>query len=127
MYHNRTERMPVNKYYYFVEDLDVTDDSIPDGVLIRQVSIKDNFINYHKNMYISENKLKEMINHNHSQTKQKPLLVSNKIINDIKNKNIDLSTIPRIVISKKSYFAQLLHKKNINETILLKDLNNLFK
>ena len=120
--------MPVNKYYYFVEDLDVTDDGIPDGVLVRQVSIKNNFITYHKNMYISENKLKDMINHNNSQEiKEKPLLVSNKIINDIKNKNVDLTTIPRIVISKKSYFAQLLHKKNINEKTLLKDLNNLFK
>ena len=53
--------MPVNKYYYFVEDLDVTDDGIPDGVLVRQVSIKNDFITYHKNMYISENKLIEML------------------------------------------------------------------
>jgi alanine racemase len=119
--------MPVNKYYYFIEDLDVTADGIPDGVLVRQVSIKDNFINYHKNMYISVKKLKEMIKLETSEIKHKPILVSNKIINDIKNKNVDLATIPRIVISKKSYFAQLLHKKNINQTTLLKDLNNLFK
>lgn len=119
--------MPVNKYYYFVEDLDVTDDGIPDGVLVRQVSIKDDFITYHKNMYISENKLIEMLKHEVTTVKHKSLLVSNKMINDIKNKNVDLSTIPRIVISKKSYFAKLLHKKNINEAILLKDLNNLFK
>jgi hypothetical protein len=120
--------MPVNKYYYFVEDLDVTDDGIPDGVLVRQISIKDNFITYHKNMYISEKKLKEMIKSNdNNQTKHKPILVSNKMINDIKNKNVDLSTIPRIIISKKSHFSLLLHKKNINETTLLKDLNNLFK
>jgi hypothetical protein len=119
--------MPLNKYYYFIEDLDITDDGIPDGVLVRQISIKDNFITYHKNMYISENKLKDMIIHELSNIKHKQLLVSNKIINDIKNKNIDLSTIPRIVISKKSYFAKLLHKKNINEATLLKDLNNLFK
>jgi hypothetical protein len=120
--------MPVNKYYYFIEDLDVTDDGIPDGVLVRQVSIKDNFISYHKNMYISENKLKEMIKHdNNKEIKHQAILVSNKIINDIKNKNIDLSTIPRIVISKKSFFAKLLHKKNINQETLLKDLNNLFK
>jgi hypothetical protein len=119
--------MPVNKYYYFVEDLDVTDDGIPDGVLVRQVSIKNNFITYRKNMYISENKLKDMIKTEITTIKYKPILVSNKIINDIKNKNIDLTNIPRILISKKSYFSQLLHNKNINEKTLLKDLNNLFK
>lgn len=119
--------MATKKYYYFVEDLDVTDDGIPDGVLVRQVSIKDNFINYHKNMYISENKLKIMIKNEFTQTKHKSLLVSVKMINDIKNKKVDLSAIPRIIISKKSYFAKLIKNNNINEEILLKDLNNLFK
>ena len=45
------------KYYYFIEDLDVTNDKIPDGILVRQVTIKNNIINYHKNMFITENTL----------------------------------------------------------------------
>jgi hypothetical protein len=114
------------KYYYFIEDLDVTNDKIPDGILVRQVTIKNNIINYHKNMFITENTLKSMITENKSGIKHKSLLVSIKVMNDIKNKNIDLSTIPRIVISKKSHFAKLLHK-TISEEVLLKHLNNMFK
>ena len=51
------------KYYYFIEDLDITADNIPDGVLVRQfkINIKDNLIIYNKNMYLSENKLKNII------------------------------------------------------------------
>ena len=115
------------KYYYFIEDLDVTDDNIPDGVLIRQftINIGTNTINYTKNNYITVNKLKEILvidtDKNH-----KPILVSNKFINDIKNTNIELKSLPRIIISKKSFFANLLHKKNINMNNLLKKLNNLF-
>lgn len=115
------------KYYYFIEDLDVTDDNIPDGVLIRQfsINIEDNRINYTKNNYITVNKLRELLeiddNKNH-----KPILISNKMMNDIKNRNVELGTLPRIIISKKSFFADLLHKKNINIDKLLKSLNKLF-
>jgi hypothetical protein len=115
------------KYYYFIEDLDVTNDKIPDGVLVRQVTIKNNTINYKKNMYITENKLRAMITEDKSGVKHKPLLVSIKIMNDIKNKNIELSSIPQIIISKKSHFANLLHKKNISQEIILRSLNNIFK
>ena len=27
------------KYYYFIEDLDITSDNIPDGVLVRQIKL----------------------------------------------------------------------------------------
>jgi hypothetical protein len=114
------------KYYYFIEDLDVTNDNIPDGVLVRQFTIKDNFITYHNNNFITEDKLKSLLEQDSTKIKHKPLLVSNKILNEIKNKHVNLSTIPRIIISKKSYFAHLLHKKNIDENLLLKKLNNLF-
>lgn len=118
--------MPL-KYYYFIEDLDVTDDNIPDGVLIRQFSInqRNNTINYTKNNYITVNKLKEILVIDDDKT-HKPILLSNKVMNDIKNANVELKSIPRIIISKKSFFAKLLHKKNIDMNILLKKLNNLF-
>lgn len=115
------------KYYYFIEDLDVTDDNIPDGVLIRQFSIneKDNRINYTKNNYITVNKLKEILVID-TDKKHKPILISNKMMNDIKNRNISLGSLPRIIISKKSFFADLLHKKNINMDKMLENLNKLF-
>jgi 3-methyladenine DNA glycosylase Mpg len=118
--------MPL-KYYYFIEDLDVTDDTIPDGVLIRQFTInqRTNTINYTKNNYITVNKLKEILVIDDDK-KHKPILLSNKVMNDIKNTNIELKSIPRIFISKKSFFADLLHKKNINMNIFLANLNKLF-
>jgi 3-methyladenine DNA glycosylase Mpg len=118
--------MPL-KYYYFIEDLDVTDDNIPDGVLIRQFSInqRTNTINYTKNNYITVNKLKEILVIDDDK-KHKPILLSNKIMNDIKNRNIELNSIPRIIIGKKSFFADLLHTKNINMNKFLINLNKLF-
>ena len=115
------------KYYYFIEDLDITDDNIPDGVLIRQFTIntKTNFINYTKNNFITVNKLKELLEIDPNK-KHKPILISNKKMNDIKNRNIDLGSLPRIIISKKSFFADLLHRKNIDMNKLLIKLNNLF-
>lgn len=113
------------KYYYFIEDLDITDDNIPDGILIRQFTIKNNFINYTKNNFITVNKLKELLEIDPNK-KHKPILISNKQMNDIKNNNIELSSLPRIIISKKSFFANLLHKKNINITKFLQKLNKLF-
>ena len=51
------------KYYYFIEDLDITSDNIPDGVLVRQIklNVKNNLIIYNKNMYLSYNNLKNII------------------------------------------------------------------
>lgn len=119
------------KYYYFIEDLDITSDNIPDGVLVRQVklNIKNNLIIYNKNMYLSENKLKNIIDditNINDKNLYKPLLLSSKVINEIKNKEIDFEKLPRIIISKKSYFSHLLHNKNININKLLKELNIIF-
>lgn len=117
------------KYYYFIEDLDITDDNIPDGILVRQckINIKNKKILYIKNNYISNELLKSMIDdimeeHN----KFKPILLPLKVINAIKNNNLDFEKLPRIIISKKSYFAKLLHKNNININKLLIKLNNIF-
>jgi hypothetical protein len=121
-----------SKYYYFIEDLDITADNIPDGVLVRQVklNIKNNLIIYNKNIYLSENKLKNIIDDiiisDNTKEINKPILLSNKVINYIKNKELDFEKLPRIIISKKSYFSKLLHKKNININKLLKKLNIIF-
>lgn len=113
------------KYYYFIEDLDVTDDNIPDGILIRQFFIKDNIINYTKNNFITADKLKEILEID-TDKNHKPILISKKMMNDIKNRNIELKDIPRIIIGKTSFFAHLLHKKNINMDKLIIELDNLF-
>ena len=52
------------KYYYFIEDLDITADNIPDGILVRQckLDIKKNLIIYNKNLYLSDKTLSLIIN-----------------------------------------------------------------
>ena len=95
------------KYYYFIEDLDITSDNIPDGVLVRQIklNVKNNLIIYNKNMYLSYNNLKNIIDDIfdiNDKKNNKPILISNKVINEIKNKHLDLEKLPRIIISNKS-------------------------
>lgn len=119
------------KYYYFIEDLDITSDNIPDGVLVRQIklNVKNNLIIYNKNMYLSYNNLKNIIDDIfdiNDKKNNKPILISNKVINEIKNKHLDLEKLPRIIISNKSVFAHLLHNRNININKLIKKLNIIF-
>ena len=120
-----------NKYYYFVEDLDITNDNIPDGVLVRQFTINPKTMQYHfkHNSYVSENRLKEILQdifNTDDRKSKKEILVSNKFINDVKNKHIPVDMIPRVIISKKSHFAHMLKGKNIHVSKLLKDLNKIF-
>jgi hypothetical protein len=117
--------------YYFIEDLDVSGDKIPDGVLVRQYSIDfdKKLYNYKKNSYLSKEKLKEFlldIQDNTNKTPKSDFMVSNSTINKIRNKRIPLNQIPKVIISKKSYFAHLLKGKSINIDKLVKDLNKLF-
>ena len=117
--------------YYFIEDLDVSGDKIPDGVLVRQYSIDfdKKLYNYKKNSYLSKEKLKEFLADIQDTTNKTPktdFMVSNSTINKIRNKKIPLNQIPRVIISKKSYFAHLLKGKSINIDKLVKDLNKLF-
>ena len=119
------------KYYYFIEDLDITSDNIPDGVLVRQIklNVKNNLIIYNKNMYLSYNNLKNIIDDIfdiNDKKNNKPILISNKVINETKNKHLDLEKLPRIIISNKSVFAHLLHNRNININKLIKKLNIIF-
>lgn len=121
----------VKKFYYFVEDLDVTHDDIPDGVLVRQflIDTKTNYFTYTKNNYLSKPILEKIIEDVHDSTNKsniKPLLVSKKTLNAIKNKKIDIELIPRIIISKTSVFSHLLHRKPIDINKLIDNMNKLF-
>lgn len=121
----------VKKFYYFVEDLDITNDDIPDGVLVRQflIDTKTNYFTYTKNNYLSKPILEKIIEDVHDSTNKsniKPLLVSKKTLNAIKNKKIDIDLIPRIIISKTSVFSHLLHRKPIDINKLIDNMNKLF-
>jgi len=121
----------MKKFYYFIEDLDITNDKIPDGVLVRQFIIdkKNNFYIYTKNNYISKEMLEKILDDliiSSNKSSVKPILVSNKTINAIKNKLISIDKIPRVILSKKSFFAHLIHNKQIDIKKLIKDLNKIF-
>jgi len=121
----------VKKFYYFVEDLDITNDDIPDGVLVRQflIDTKTNYFTYTKNNYLSKPMLEKIIEDVHDSTNKsniKSLLVSKKTLNAIKNKKIDIDLIPRIIISKTSVFSHLLHRKPIDINKLIDNMNKLF-
>ena len=118
-------------YYYFIEDLDVTNDNLPDGVLVRQFKIdkKRNIYHYIKNSYITDDNLVKIIDdvviqiQNNSDNKLlNTILVSNLMMNKIRNKHIPIEEIPIVAISKSSHFAHLIKGKNIDITKLIKDL-----
>jgi hypothetical protein len=122
----------MSKFYYLIEDLDVTNDNIPDGILARQFKIdnKKNMFIYTKNNYLSKEVLEKILDDilkSNSKTDVKPILVSHKVMNNIKNKLVPNDEIPRVIISKSSVFAHLLHKKPIDINKLVKDLNKIFK
>jgi hypothetical protein len=118
-------------YYYFIEDLDVTNDNLPDGVLVRQFKIdkKRNIYHYIKNSYITDDNLVKIIDDvviqikNNSDNKLlNTILVSNLMMNKIRNKHIPIEEIPRVAISKSSHFAHLIIGKNLVISKLFKDL-----
>ena len=116
-------------YYYFIEDLDVTNDNLPDGVLVRQYKIdkKRNIYHYIKNSYIMDDNLVKIlddvvIQNNADKKLLNTILVSNLTMNKIRNKHIPIEKIPRVAISKTSHFAHLIKGKNIDISKLIKDL-----
>jgi hypothetical protein len=120
-------------FYYFIEDLDVSDDKIPDGVLVRQFKInKDTgMYEYTKNCYITSDNLKKIIDDvvlpsNDTNKKLiKTILVSHNKLNKIRNKHIPIDKIPHVVICKTSHFAHFIKDKNININKLLIDLKKI--
>lgn len=121
-------------YYYFIEDLDVTNDNLPDGVLVRQFKIdkKRNIYHYIKNSYIMDDNLVKILDDVVIQTNTdkkllNTILVSNLIMNKIRNKHIPIEEIPRVAISKTSHFAHLIKGKNIDISKLIKDLTVLLR
>jgi hypothetical protein len=116
-------------YYYFIEDLDVTNDNLPDGVLVRQYKIdkKRNIYHYIKNSYITDDNLVKIlddvvIQNNADKKLLNTILVSNLTMNKIRNKHIPIEKIPRVAISKTSHFAHLIKGKHIDISKLIKDL-----
>lgn len=116
-------------YYYFIEDLDVTNDNLPDGVLVRQFKIdkKRNIYHYIKNSYITDDNLVKIlddvvIQNNTDKKLLNTILVSNLTMNKIRNKHIPIEEIPRVAISKTSHFVHLIKGKNIDINKLIKDL-----
>ena len=116
-------------YYYFIEYLDVTNDNLPDGVLVRQYKIdkKRNIYHYIKNSYITDDNLVKIlddvvIQNNADKKLLNTILVSNLTMNKIRNKHIPIEKIPRVAISKTSHFAHLIKGKNIDISKLIKDL-----
>ena len=116
-------------YYYFIEDLDVTNDNLPDGVLVRQYKIdkKRNIYHYIKNSYITDDNLVKIlddvvIQNNADKKLLNTILVSNLTMNKIRNKHIPIEKIPRVAISKTSHFAHLIKGENIDINKLIKDL-----
>ena len=116
-------------YYYFIEDLDVTNDNLPDGVLVRQYKIdkKRNIYHYIKNSYITDDNLVKIlddvvIQNNADNKLLNTILVSNLTMNKIRNKHIPIEKIPQVAISKTSHFAHLIKGKNIDISKLIKDL-----
>ena len=69
--------------------------------------------------------LEDIINSSHKSS-IKPILVPKKTINAIKNKMVDIDEIPRVILSKTSVFAHLIHNKQIDMKILIRDLNKIF-
>jgi hypothetical protein len=121
-------------YYYFIEDLDITNDNLPDGVLVRQFKIdkKQNIYHYIKNCYITDKNLLKIIDdvtipNNTDKNLMNTILVSKLKLNKIRNRHMPIEEIPRVAISKTSYFAHLIKGKNIDINKLLIDLQVLLK
>ena len=131
IYNVNSRKMVNTKFYYIIEDLDVTDDKIPDGILVRQFKInkEKELYNYTKNCYITEEKLKEIIVNsempNINKKQIKSIIVSHNTINKIRNKHIPFEDIPRITISNKSHFASIIKDKHIDIKKLLNYLSNI--
>jgi len=107
----------MKKFYFFIDDLDVSGDKIPDGILVRKVELdfKNKKIIYHKNNYITkENLFNADIYKNKPNINLKKYLISNMNLFRIHLFEVDKKIIPNIIISTNNYFYKNNAFNNIN-------------
>lgn len=122
----------MKKFYFFIDDLDVSGDKIPDGILVRKVELdfKNKKIIYYKNNYITKENLINAniykIKSSKSSNNLHKYLISNMNLFRIHLFEVDKKLIPNIIISNNSYFHKNSYFNNVNMNKLYNFLNNLF-
>ena len=121
----------MKKFYFFIDDLDVSGDKIPDGVLVRKIELdfKNKKIIYYKNNYITkENLFNSDIYKVKSSTSNNlhKYLISNMNSFRVHLFDVDKKLIPNIIISSNSYFYKNKSFNNVNMNKFYNYLNNLF-
>ena len=121
----------MKKFYFFIDDLDVSGDKIPDGVLVRKIELdfKNKKIIYYKNNYITkENLFNSDIYKVKSSTSNNlhKYLISNMNSFRVHLFDVDKKLIPNIIISSNSYFHKNKSFNNVNMNKFYNYLNNLF-
>ena len=118
----------MKNFYFFIDDLDVTGDKIPDGILVRKVQLdfKNKKIIYYGNNYITKETLSNSNIHSLKSNNIDEYLISNMNLLRLHIFDINKKLIPNIIISEKSYFYKNKYFNNININKFYKFLNNLF-
>ena len=122
----------MKKFYFFIDDLDVSGDKIPDGILVRKVQLdfKNKKIIYYKNNYITKENLFNAniykIKSSKSSNNLQKYLISNMNLFRIHLFEVNKKLIPNIIISNNSYFHKNSYFNNVNMNKLYNFLNKLF-
>lgn len=122
----------MKKFYFFIDDLDVSGDKIPDGVLVRKVQLdfKNKKIIYYKNNYITKEKLLNSDIYKAKTSKSSnnihKYLISNMNSFRVHLFEVDKKIIPNIIISSNSYFYKNNFFYNLNMNKFYNYLNKLF-
>lgn len=122
----------MKKFYFFIDDLDVSGDKIPDGILVRKVQLdfKNKKIIYYKNNYITKENLFNAniykIKSSKSSNNLHKYLISNMNLFRIHLFEVNKKLIPNIIISNNSYFHKNSYFNNVNMNKLYNFLNKLF-
>ena len=122
----------MKKFYFFIDDLDVSGDKIPDGILVRKVQLdfKNRKIIYYKNNYITKENLFNAniykLKSSKSSNNLHKYLISNMNLFRVHLFEINKKLIPNIIISSNSYFYKNKYFNNVNMNKFYNFLNNLF-
>jgi hypothetical protein len=122
----------MKKFYFFIDDLDVSGDKIPDGILVRKVEFdfKNKKIIYHKNNYITKENLLSAniykLKSNKNNNNLNKYLISNMNSFRLHVFDVNKKLIPNIIISANSYFYENKYFNNVNINKFYDYLNNLF-